>query len=354
MLHSVVKNQLGNLYGTSYKNLVQAQQLQALLNDVVTKMRALQNPTPDTVNLIRSIYTGGAQSSSSSGMQTSFGQAAFGTSAVSNPTSVFRMANQQLFTNNTGSAFGAKSSGSVFCDPAFGSTQPSSSTSIFGGAQSCTQGFNQGIFGGNNQQPSGKSPLLSGLQASSNFGKQQSPFGQNPTSFGQQPLFVQSQPGFGQQPHAFGQQPLQSPTFGNQQSNQAPVFGQQQNHQASSIYAATQSPLLTQQPSQSLAFGQLYQLPVPIQSLTTTNNTASKQISGLQTMSAAFPDANYPSILQQNMPTLFGSIVSKHSHNDADYSKLENLTEDEIKIFNSDAFEFGKIPEKPPTFGMCF
>ncbi|KAI4456034.1 nucleoporin-like protein 2 [Holotrichia oblita] len=35
------------------------------------------------------------------------------------------------------------------------------------------------------------------------------------------------------------------------------------------------------------------------------------------------------------------------------YSKLEDLTESEIKSFESACFEFGKIPEKPPTAQMC-
>lgn len=48
------------------------------------------------------------------------------------------------------------------------------------------------------------------------------------------------------------------------------------------------------------------------------------------------------------------SFGKTESRDDSAYSKAEDLSESERKAFEADSFEFGKIPEKPPTAEMCF
>lgn len=55
-----------------------------------------------------------------------------------------------------------------------------------------------------------------------------------------------------------------------------------------------------------------------------------------------------------NSPSVFNNQMPNAQIDTGIYSKLEDLTESEIKWFQSDDLTIDKIPEKPPTFEMCF
>lgn len=77
----------------------------------------------------------------------------------------------------------------------------------------------------------------------------------------------------------------------------------------------------------------------------------------------------------QHSANIFGNLAAQNSGNSAAqaggnvfnrlggpqsqpnqdfYSKMEDLTEDEIKWFQSDDLDIKSIPEKPPAYEFCF
>ncbi|KAF5292230.1 hypothetical protein FQA39_LY14045 [Lamprigera yunnana] len=154
-------------------------------------------------------------------------------------------------------------------------------------------------------------------QTNSIFGNNQNIFG-NSTNANQNQFIMQQQlptQPFQQQPSLYPQQPFQQQGFGNYQpgpfsnsSSSAHIFKQEGNMGVSN----NSSPLLqstSSNNSQSI-FGSF-------------NNTGQTVIQN-------------PAILD-----------------DTHYSRLEELTDSDIKSFESENFEFGSIPEKPPTIQMC-
>lgn len=67
------------------------------------------------------------------------------------------------------------------------------------------------------------------------------------------------------------------------------------------------------------------------------------------------PPTNAPNIFQINKlaePT-FGRQVVAQGDNEAVYSKLENLSADDLALFNNKTFQHGFIPEIAPPFSLC-
>ncbi|XP_044253350.1 nucleoporin NUP42-like [Tribolium madens] len=244
------------------------QNLQMMLQQAIMKIKALQNPSPDVVNILKNIYNTPPSNS-------------LNTNQTSN--SIFGGSQSQQKTT-------------------FGNTTPPQTQSIFGGNKTPSP-----IFGG--QQNS----IFGGAQQNSIFGATQtqaqiSPFRQNAQSTFQQ----------AQSSHLFGA-PQPTPTTSHFQSGHP--FGAQQTHSTGNQFTTQQPQFGVTQPSNKPAFQH------------------TQNIFG-----------NFGMQQQQNM---FGG-ASQTKPNADFYSKLEDLTEEEIKWFQSDDLDVMKIPEKPPTYEMCF
>lgn len=244
---------------------LQKQQLQTLLHEVAMRMRALQNPSPEIVNIIKNLFNAPAANESA---KCSFS---------------FAEAGKSVLQQNTTTS------------PIFQQKPPGSS--IFAQA-------NQALFGNQTpqQQQQNVSVFAQQQPASSIFAPQQQ----------QQTVFASSQwagNAFQQQQ----QQPSQSTVFQTQQQQPANIF--QTSQQQANVFQTHQ-----QQPS---VFHQ-----------------AQQQI-------------------QTNQMSIFGggpalNLNKPQSVDDSAYSRREVLTESEIRAFEADLFEFGQIPEKPPTMELCF
>ncbi|KAF5270536.1 hypothetical protein FQR65_LT05434 [Abscondita terminalis] len=141
----------------------------------------------------------------------------------------------------------------------------------------------------------------------------------------------------------FGAQPVQTNSiFGNTQQ----VFNTSNN----------MNPRLQQQfhqPFQEQQQFHQHQQPLPLQPLTTPNPHPNIFVNETNTQKSLFqpsPSNTQSSIFGSRENTIlpFASKIDEKA-----YSKRENLTQEDIERFESDTFEFGKIPEKPPTIEMC-
>ena len=311
------------------------QNLQMMLQQAMMKIKALQNPSPEAVAILKGIYD--TAPSSSNQNQSPFGASVFGQTQPQSQNVFANTANnkgifggvppQQSVFANTNAIFGGgqASGGSIFASQ-------NQSKSIFGGAQASRTA----VFGG--AQPSGSSvfggaPVFSGCaqqqqQQQSIFGKQQPQQPLQGSPFGQQLPFAPQQQ---QQQNVFQQQSINP-----QASTPAAVspFGAPPN----ATFSNTQGPFGAPQSG----FG------VPQAATQVVAPTPQNKPSYQHTQNI-FGNLG----LQANTTNVFGNTVQAKS-NENFYSKLEDLTEDEIKWFQTDDLDILKIPEKPPTYEMCF
>lgn len=245
-----------------------------MLHEVAMRVRALQNPSPDIINIIKNLFN--APSTENTNSTFSFAQAS-------------RNVLEQK-TNPQTTIFGQKPQ----------------TTNIFAQA-------NQALFGDQQQKNVFGSTVQQQLPTNSIFAPQQSVFGSQFTgnSFSQQ----QQQPTTVFQTQANVFQTTQQTTVFQTQPTQSSVFQTQ----------PTKSHVFQTQPAQSNIFQSQ-------QSLNQMN---------------IFGGGTNTEQIGMNLGKLQGLDESA-------YSKKECLTESEIKAFEADLFEFGKIPEKPPTIEMCF
>ncbi|EFA09097.2 nucleoporin NUP42 [Tribolium castaneum] len=235
------------------------QNLQMMLQQAITKIKALQNPSLDVINILKNIYN----TPPSNQTQNSI----FGGS---------QMQQKPAFGNTTqpSGIFGGVQTQSVFAankvpNPIFGEQQNIQNKSIF--AQASTQASNS-MFG--------------------------APFPQNTTQ-PQQNIFQQQPP-----PFVAAQQPPSTSHFGSVNQFTAQQFG----------------------------------------------DTTSNKPAAFQHTQSIFGNFG----MQQQEQNVFGGAPHQTKPNQDFYSKLEDLTEEEIKWFQSDNLDMLKIPEKPPTYEMCF
>ncbi|KAI4456014.1 nucleoporin-like protein 2 [Holotrichia oblita] len=292
-------------------------------------------------------------------------------------TSIFALANQEFFgknpTNQQKSIFGP---------------QTNTNTNLFTSAplQNTNQNnmfpTGQSIFN-NNQNNPGNS-----LFVKSNFAPntQTLPFNsQSNTLTTQNSIFVPGSNTFNTN-NVFNPQPVVSP-FQNQSPTNAP-FPNQLPSVSNSILAPTSSQSFSfnkaaasitsspfvQQPLQTNIFATntvpqnaspFQQQPIipnntasnsPFSTSpqSTTSNIFATQSSIFNTQSGNVDPKMSDFVFNQPTPemkSVFGGGLEVIDN--SAYSKLEDLTESEIKSFESACFEFGKIPEKPPTAQMC-
>lgn len=250
------------------------QNLIMLLQQAMMKIKALQNPSPDAINMLKKIYNSPPSSS------------------LNQPNPIFGGATQQQ-------------------NSIFGNASTPPTSRIFGGTA-----------------PTTSNQFLGGTPASN-------------------PIFAPQQPT--QNPSIFGATGTQS-IFTNKATTQSTPFGQN---------AAPQPNIFHQQLGGSTPpvsqFGP--------QQTQTAQFTPQAQFGVTQTTNSQFGGGNKPAF--QHSQSIFGNVGTQQQNvlggaaqinkpNEEFYSKREDLTEEEIKWFESDDLDVSKIPEKPPTYEMCF
>lgn len=162
---------------------------------------------------------------------------------------------------------------------------------------------------------------------------------------------------FGQQKNdsIFNNPVKQQPTNSGFVQTPQPVFGFQWSGNNFPQQTPAQSTVFQQSPPQSPSQTNLFQSQQP--------SNVFQQQPNLQ--SNIFQKQEQPNIFQlpqqQTNPNIFGGS-STHTENlnrpqdidESAYSNKDVLTESELNAFQADSFEFGQIPEKPPTKDMCF
>lgn len=187
----------------------------------------------------------------------------------------------------------------------FGGQQAQNPTA-FGAAATQQQFGSSGIFSNQLQQNAG-SIFTSTQQANLPFVN--TPSNQQEMGFGvQQPVVSQFAPQ--QQPSAFPSQPTS--VFANADS---------------SVFSQSSAPIVD-------------------------NRVGSSNIFNAQMNTGS--NAHTSSIFGNQNAWNSGPAIPQQIVDDTAYSKLEDLSENEMKVFASESFEFGQIPEKPPTLEMCF
>ncbi|GJQ73236.1 hypothetical protein Trydic_g13614 [Trypoxylus dichotomus] len=370
------------------------QQLQITLQEAAMKVKALQNPTPEIIAMLVQIYNTSLENQGSA--STPFG--------TTQNASVFGQ-NQNIFNQNQSPFNQTQPSSQIN----FGQTRP---TNQIGFGQSPPQGTS--IFAMANQELFGKSPTnqqqsIFGVntgRASTNVFNTASPqntsttqsiFGTNPSVFNNKQTFnsntnnsIFAKPSFlpttqrnngfitnstfssQPQPSAFQNSSASNTPFNNQTSSNNTVFPSTNPQTFSFVKAAANiaSPPFGQQPQQPNLFvsSPPQQHASPFQQTTSNSpigNSIFKTPTTTPSMFIAQPSvfSNQPINTEQKISTSMFNQAPVQNNNvfggsaevtDASaYSKLEDLSESEIKSFESASFEFGKIPEKPPTAQMC-
>ncbi|KAF2881246.1 hypothetical protein ILUMI_24926 [Ignelater luminosus] len=352
------------------------QQLQMSLQSAVMKLRSLQNPSPEVINTITGIYNSAPNASPINNQVVS-------SNFNNTPLNTFGNNQNSVFSNQSNSTYGQTSNFGTA--NVFNQQQNSAAKSIFATA-------NQKLFG---NIPSQQNSIFGNNEAvSSNTFGNPNHFGQPPSSFAQQ----QQQAGmtnFGTAPQSnsfFNAQPNGTPPFNIQpqngtlpfvkQNQSESPFGVQPNDPQFNNQTQHNSPFFSTQPNMTMFNTQQ------------TNNLPFNSF-GIQQQSNIFPQQqqqqpNTPFVTQENSQistplgngtnvfvrntqsldsstsashsnSIFGSGQTTIINNDINfvkdesiYSKLEDLNEEDIKSYQGAVFEFGKIPEKPPTIEMCF
>ncbi|KAG5678201.1 hypothetical protein PVAND_007894 [Polypedilum vanderplanki] len=314
----------GNLQ--QYINLLAAE-----YNSAIQKLNELKMASPDTIQLIASIYN------NSIDQKTPIVSKASISSQPQNPfqsSNIFGGSNHQTNTGmSTSSIFGTSSN---ISNPF---QQQAQGTSIFGSASSNMQ----------TQQQVAQASPFSFVNASSS----------NITSAVQQPqssIFTQNIYGQPQQQHnsIFGSMPTpQSQPIANiQPQNSQSIFGQSFNQplQTPSIFASQtiQTPSnpfqQVQQQSTTNIFGAQNIQPQASQTpLQPSNNIFQIQQTQQQVQTQPFGDNPFQ---QSNVPTI-------QINDEKFYSQPGELSAEENEQFQAESFTFGKIPRNPPSKNLC-
>lgn len=399
-----------------------------MLREAVMKMKVLQNPSNEIVSMLVQIYNTPVNNQDNTTAPGMFSNSIFAQQQESpfqqnhsQPTSIFALANQQLFGKNTAQQQSNFTPAPTNTNTIFsGAVAQSANQSIFSGGNSL---FNkQQTFTGNNNaigsmigsnqsfvtntqsnspfgatQQQSNSPFgstnntLSLQQNNSPFGaaintlstqQNNSPFGttnntlstqQNKSPFGttqQNNIFNQSNNVFKTQTQnlPFQNQTNNNPLFANQSpTNSVPAPTNSTFNFATAAAANLSSSPFMQQPQQTNIFAtnspQQNTSPFQQQPHNNAGNIFNNPSTGgnmFKGSTSIFANNQAINSEQKSGASIFAqdsvqTVVNLGSEvNDSSaYSKLEDLTENEIKWFESESFEFGKIPEKPPTAQMC-
>lgn len=340
------------------------------LQSAVTKIKALQNPSPELVVIIKDIYN--SMPKSTFGQHTNFGQGNnlistetptnFASNAPSNSNvfgqqnappvnNIFAVANQKLFGQQN--QFNNQTSPTPFSgNPGFAQPQANSvfnsqpqndffnkpiQNTVFNSQQ---HGFNQpqknSVFPSNNTTPftNPQQNIFNNMQPPGGFNniQQNPPFSQANTNFATgNNIFQPGQTPFTQPPSNIANSPLNNSIFTSANVQPSNFI----NPQAPSLNPAPFAPQVN--PTQ-------FNVQQPI-------FNANDGVSYSQTSSSSF--GNMAGIVNSNQTqSIFGTFAKQPTDENV-YSKLENLSENEIKSFQASKFELGQIPERAPTIEMC-
>ncbi|CAG9863047.1 unnamed protein product [Phyllotreta striolata] len=288
------------------------QQIQGKVQEVLIKVRSLQNPSPDIINMLVNIYN--TPPSSQAGTFTGNTQTnvtsnfSFNSGGINqqNTTTLFNQPNQSIFGNTQQNAFNNQAN------------------NVFGGSNVNNQNT-QNIFANQQSNVFGKVP---------------------PAPTGS--IFNQANNNMSAQSNSiFNTQPVPS------QTNTGSIFTNNQPAHSGNIFAnANQN---QPAPQAQNIFGAAQ--PVAA-SFAPPNNQFVQPTQNPQTPMFNQPPAN-------DQPQGFNNNIFRNQQNPAPatlpkqvdssiYSKLEDLSEGDIKWFQSDDLDISNIPEKPPTYEMCF
>ncbi|XP_058445860.1 uncharacterized protein LOC131427012 [Malaya genurostris] len=363
-------------------------QLSQMINEAKQKMQWLSTTNRDIMNILIEIYNEQEDSSKPLNPNQPAGNP-FGTQIGSSSVNIFGGANSGGFgtassafgvsTNTAGNIFGTgpsqtttnifgaatnanASGGNLFAKPAqspaptsnvFGITalgQQQQSNNVFG-APPVFGGTNPSLFAPANpsQTPSGGSLFGSSVVAQSSgnlFAQQpQSTFGQSVPV--QNPFAnpSQSQPASGTPfiaaPVAATGNPFANSSFG---TTVQPTGSMQQN-----VFSSTFSSPLQQSTN---PFAQSVQQQQVSQSLFLPAPQVTQTISPMTNQPAAQFGATAQSAFGGNSQQAIPPIVASQQSANL-YSRLEDLSKEQLEAFNADRFELGKIPTVPPPRELC-
>ncbi|XP_049826474.1 uncharacterized protein LOC109599327 isoform X2 [Aethina tumida] len=324
--------------------------IQEMMQTRIMQLKALQNPSPDIINIIKQIYD--------TPLNNSMAIAAVNrTGGFNSPNSTFTSPLKSNFNQQGGNTI----SGNIFGgfpvqnQPVFSGSQanyqqtPVASSSIFANTAQTTTPFVQ--------QP----PSIFGGQTTSPFVSQQNAYvATNNTFVNQQQqssIFAQaSPPNFVQttSPSVFNQQlsgQTQTSPFFSQQPGQNPSVFSQQQQQSSNIFGTVSA----NQNSNNIFAQQSIHTPQNQQPFGAAQNTPTSPFGQNQPSSGSIFVQN--STFQQPSQGIFKTGFDNNTRTTVEvdmsvYSKLEDLTPDEINWFESDTLDVACIPENPPTFEM--
>nr|CAH7761804.1 unnamed protein product [Callosobruchus chinensis] len=318
-------------------------QVQMMLQDAVLKVKALQSPSQELVNMINNVYNAPSSTPELPGTQV-FGSSSAAPTTTPVSTNIFGKTSQNIFGNSP-------------------TQQNFSQNNIFGGAAPNTgqASFFGGQTSANMTKPSGsifgtpQSPQKGSAFEGNNF-NQLSP---NTTTFGQSPivqqsLFSNTSPPT-QQQNLFGGMQQHFGTTDPQTTN---VFQTKAPQPAANLFQTTPNQIQTSPFSQPQTTPNIFQTtPNPVQPSVFSSGGFSQQSSFGQT--AANPSSAFGqqvTNVQAHTASIFGGTQAPQivQNNDKElYSNVEDLSEAEKIFFESDDWHLKKISEKPPTLQMC-
>lgn len=378
-------------------------------------MQSLQNPSNEVSHLLQELYNNSPEIQSSpsvfgnaspfnnnSPLQSNsfFGNAAsnsiFGggaqqqTAGAPNTFTFALPENKSIFGNVSGTQT-ASNSGSIFASSTFPSSNSSvnifatAAQNLFPQSQNAFQSNapsnnvfvtqNPSFFGA--QQNSSSSNSIFGQNATTvvhnpfaqSFSNPQSPLVNQPTQFGAPPT-IQSP--FGTpvtNPPPYGAPTTTQSPFGAPTINPPPPYGPPPTNPTPFAPPVINPTPFAPPASNPPPFAAPLTNPSPFGAPTTTQplfvspvpTTNQSPFGNTFTPGRNPPAQENRSIFAQSSQTsssIFGQTSSANtqyfkSDDPTVYSKLEQLTENEVKSYESSSFEFSKIPDKPPTLQMC-
>ncbi|KAH8263398.1 hypothetical protein KR044_008252 [Drosophila immigrans] len=319
------------------------QQYTKEVHDTVNKMKSMLQMSAQVIDMMIKIYEApeGAQQAVANNGGNPFSFA--GNNAPQQQQQAGSIFSKPALGASGGNIFGAPAAGAPAANSIFGGgANSASSNNIFGSAS------NTNIFQQQQQQP----PTAFGQQQQpmNSFGQQQQPsiFAQQPQQQQQQqqPMNPFGQPAVAASGFAFAQPtPAANPSPFGQTNAFMPQQQQQQQQQPGGIFAqatAATAPNTGNIFGQAAAAQQQQQQPPP-------NGFFGQAAAG-------FPPAQHvqiqPAAPQQQQQQLQQQMQQQPTDSNI-YSRLEDLTAEEIAAFKAETFAPGQVPFKPPPRELC-
>ncbi|KAM8717581.1 hypothetical protein ACLKA7_004302 [Drosophila subpalustris] len=324
------------------------QQFTKEVHDTINKMKGMLQMTPQVIDMMIKIYDApeGTQPNVTNNNPNPFGFA--GNNAAQQPGSIF---SKPAPGSNGGNIFGGAAATPSFAPAPAGN-------SIFGGASVGGNNAAGNIFGGatntnifSQPQQQQQQPQPFGQQQANPFGQQQPVAQAQPSIFAQQPQQQQQHNPFGQ-PQASSAFPGGGGNiFAQSQAPNPSPFGQtnaflpqQQQQQAGGVFAQA----VGAAPNPGNIFAQAAQQQQPpsgffSQAAATTGFPQPQQLQMQAETPQQLQQQQQQLQPQQQLPNNASSI----------YSRMEDLTQEEIAAFKAAQFAPGQVPFKPPPRELC-